>query len=238
MTGRSGSDPEPGPDAGTAVEDPAVPPTARAAKAAETRTRILDAARRVLADEGAAGFTTRRVAALAGVSHGMVHYHFRDKRDLILALLVHARRDWVEPLEEIVDGPGTATDRMRAVIEWIAAPATSGTMRVHLAIYAAALDDETVRTRVAQEYARWRAPFATLFRELGATEGVAVDDPEAIGDAFATVADGLVQQQAFDPGLPTDRILTVLFDRLAPGDAERRADDQGSPGASGARKRR
>jgi AcrR family transcriptional regulator len=203
--------------AGTGGGDP---PTARAARAAETRSRILDAARRVLAENGATAFTTRRVASLAGVSHGMVHYHFRDKRDLILALLVHARRDWVEPLEEIVDGPGTATDRMRAVIEWVAAPATKGTMRVHLALYSAALDDGTIRTRVAHEYARWRAPFTTLFRELGSEGGIEGLDPEAVGDAFATAADGLVQQQAFDPDLPTDRILTALFERLVPGDQD------------------
>jgi hypothetical protein len=30
----------------------------------------------------------------------MCHYHFKDKRELTLALIVHARRDWVEPLEE------------------------------------------------------------------------------------------------------------------------------------------
>jgi len=103
--------------------------TTRAVKAAETRLRILDSARRVLAAEGVERFTTRRVAELARVSHGMVHYHFKDKRDLMLALVVHARRDWVEPLEELVDGPGTAEERMRAVIAWMARPATTEVMR-------------------------------------------------------------------------------------------------------------
>ena len=60
------------------------------------RNRILDAARGVLAEEGMEGFTTRRVAARAGISHGMCHYHFADKRALVLALVEHARSDWVE----------------------------------------------------------------------------------------------------------------------------------------------
>ncbi|MEX0990489.1 MAG: TetR/AcrR family transcriptional regulator [Actinomycetota bacterium] len=199
--------------------------TARAARASRTRGRILDAARRVLAEQGIAGFTTRRVAGIAEVSHGMVHYHFHDKRDLILALVVHARRDWVEPLEELVDGPGTADERMRAVIDWIAQPATRDTLRVHLGLYVSALDDDRIRERVAAEYARWRAPFTVLFRQLG-DERAQTFDAHALGDAFATAADGLVQQQVFDPELPTDRILTALYDRLVPGEGGQGAEDR------------
>jgi AcrR family transcriptional regulator len=205
------------------------PSTARAARAAETRTRILEAARRVLAEEGTDRFTTRRVAEIAGVSHGMCHYHFKDKRELVLALLVHARRDWVEPLEELVDGPGTAEQRMRAVIAWMAMPATTEVMRVHTALMSFALQDDAVRERLAAEYARWRAPFVTLFRELGQERGVDTIDARSLGGAFASAADGLVQQQSLDPGLPTRRMLTRMFERLFAGGADgrpRRADGQ------------
>jgi AcrR family transcriptional regulator len=185
----------------------------RAAKAAQTRERILEAARRILSEEGVERLTTRRVAELAGVSHGMVHYHFADKRDLIVALVVHARRDWVEPLEELVDGPGTARARMRAVIDWVAQPATREAMHVHTAVLVNALGDEVLRDRLAAEYARWRAPFVTLFRELGEELGVDGLDAKSVGGAFASAADGLVQQMALDPDLPTARMLTRLYER-------------------------
>lgn len=190
------------------------PASARAARATETRIRILEAARRVLAEEGTERFTTRRVAQLAGVSHGMCHYHFKDKRELVLALLVHARRDWVEPLEELVDGPGTADQRMRAVIAWMAAPATTDVMRVHTALLSFALQDDLVRERLAGEYARWRAPFVKLFGELGRELGLDGLDARSVGEAFAAAADGLVQQQSLDPGLPTRRMLTRMLERL------------------------
>ena len=144
----------------------------RSAKGADTRNRILTAARRVLAEEGSDRFTTRRVAELAGVSHGMCHYHFKDKRDLILALLVHARRDWVEPLEELVDGPGSAESRMRAVISWMAEPQTIDVMRVHQTLFVFALQDELVRERLAGEFSKWRAPFVKLFAEIGLEMGL------------------------------------------------------------------
>ena len=188
-------------------------PSRRAATGAQTRERILLSARAVLAEHGPDGFTTRRVADRAGISHGMVHYHFESKRDLLLALLVQARRDWIEPLEELVDGPGSAESRMRAVITWMAEPATTDIMRLHMSIYVFALADETLRTRYAAEYARWRAPFVTLYRELGDELGIAAIDAESLGEAFASAADGLVQQQAIDPSLPTARMLTRLFEQ-------------------------
>ncbi|HLA93146.1 MAG TPA: TetR/AcrR family transcriptional regulator [Actinomycetota bacterium] len=186
----------------------------RVSRAAETRARILDAARRVMAEEGLERFTTRRVAELAGVSHGMVHYHFTDKRELALALVVHARLDWVEPLEELVDGPGSAEKRMRAVIAWIAEPATIETMRLHQGLFVLALQDDAVRERLAAEFARWRAPFVTLFGQLAEELGLDGFDSSSVGDAFAVAADGLVQQQSLEPGLPTARVLTRTFEQL------------------------
>jgi len=184
--------------------------TARSAKGADTRNRILEAARRVLAEEGTDRFTTRRVAELAGVSHGMCHYHFKDKRDLVLALLVHARRDWVEPLEELVDGPGTPEARMRAIISWMDEPATIDVMRVHIALFTFALQDDVVRRRLAAEYARWRTPFVRMFEELGLSGA----DARSAGEAFASAADGLVQQQSLDPDLATGKILTSLLRQI------------------------
>ncbi|HEX9123389.1 MAG TPA: TetR/AcrR family transcriptional regulator [Actinomycetota bacterium] len=212
----------------TEMSRAAIPPRSRSARAAETRQRILEAARRVLAEEGSDGFTTRRVAELARISHGMVHYHFQDKRDLVLALIVHARRDWVEPLEELVDGPGSAEQRMRAVISWMAEPQTSDVMRVHQTLFVFALGDGLVRERLATEFARWRAPFAKLFAELADELGLEALDARSVGEAFAAAADALVQEQSLDPELPTERLLTDLFDRIVgPNGTARRAASAG-----------
>jgi len=56
----------------------------------DTKTRILDAAERLLADRGLAACSIRAVTAAAGVNLGAVNYHFRTKQDLIQA--VFARR--------------------------------------------------------------------------------------------------------------------------------------------------
>ena len=205
----------------------------RSAQGAETRSRILAAARSVLAEGGIERFTTRRVAAAAGVSHGMCHYHFKDKRDLLLALIEHARSDWVEPLDRLVDGTGSADARARVVISWMAEPATIEVMRVHSALFWFALGDDVVRARLAGEYARWRLPFVTLFREVAAELGLRDFDARGVGEAFASAADGLVQQQSLDPDLPIKDLLGSLYERLVDGRPRRRR-----PGAQSSRKRR
>jgi AcrR family transcriptional regulator len=161
------------------------------------------------------GFTTRRVSARAGISHGMCHYHFKDKNDLVLALVEHARDDWITPLEEMVKGPGSAESRARAVINWMAEPATMEVLRVHLTLQWFALQDEPVRRHLAAEYARWRHGFAELFGDLAIEQGLSRLDAAAVGEAFASAADGLVHQQSLDPKLDTKGVLTALFEKVA-----------------------
>lgn len=62
----------------------------------QTPTRILAAARSRLLVEGYAGLSTRKVADLAGVPLSQIHYHFRGKQGLVLALLEQENRQLVE----------------------------------------------------------------------------------------------------------------------------------------------
>jgi AcrR family transcriptional regulator len=55
--------------------------------AIDTRAAILEAARRRVLADGYAGFSTRKVAEEAHVPLSQLHYHFRSKQGLILALL-------------------------------------------------------------------------------------------------------------------------------------------------------
>lgn len=87
---------------------PAAAPTSRSrtsAKGAQTRAKLIAAARTLLAGEGFARFSTRNVAALCGISHGMCHYHFQDRTDLIVAVVEDIRGEWITPMETAVDTP-------------------------------------------------------------------------------------------------------------------------------------
>jgi AcrR family transcriptional regulator len=186
--------------------------TVRELKGAETRRRIIRGAWTVIAERGLAALTTRLVAREAGISHGMCHYHFENKDDLILAVVDQARRYWIDPMEALVTGAGTARERLNAVVRWMAEPATREVMRVHLQLVSQSEYSEPLRERMAAEYARWQSAYVELFHQLeleGALRpGV---DTGRIGLAFATMADALVDQQSLNPSLETEPIMRAFL---------------------------
>src|SRR5689334_9899054 len=81
------------------------------AASAERREQILAAAVRVASVGGLEEMTVRRVAAAAGMSHGLVHFHFKTKQELLSALLervLHATAASEAVETGIGDGPPLA----------------------------------------------------------------------------------------------------------------------------------
>jgi AcrR family transcriptional regulator len=69
------------------VKDPGSAGTRRiGAENSKTRAALLDAAERVMLNEGYAAVTSRHVAGEAGLKPQLVHYYFRTMDDLFLAL--------------------------------------------------------------------------------------------------------------------------------------------------------
>jgi TetR/AcrR family transcriptional regulator len=63
--------------------------------------RILDAAQEVFATYGYQGATIDEVATRAGISKPNLHYYFKRKRDLYLAVLRRTLEIWLVPLREL-----------------------------------------------------------------------------------------------------------------------------------------
>jgi TetR/AcrR family transcriptional regulator len=63
--------------------------------------RILDAAQEVFATYGYQGATIDEIADRAGISKPNLHYYFKRKRDLYLAVLRRTLEIWLVPLREL-----------------------------------------------------------------------------------------------------------------------------------------
>ncbi|MFJ5925704.1 TetR/AcrR family transcriptional regulator [Kitasatospora sp. NPDC092948] len=188
-------------------------PQTAATKGERTRARLIAAARTLLAGESAGRFTTRNVAALCEVSHGMCHYHFRDRTDLIVAVVEDLRPEWITPLERAVDEPGDFAERAERVVTLLARPESPDLAHLHSALHWLALNDDRVRTALDQEYRRWRSCFTRLFHVL-ADERDDGPDAIALGDAFAAAVDGLAALQSLDPQVDADVVLRTLMAAL------------------------
>ncbi|MFJ6778881.1 TetR/AcrR family transcriptional regulator [Streptomyces yangpuensis] len=192
------------------------------AKGEQTRARLIAAARTLLAGGVGERFTTRNVAALSGVSHGMCHYHFQDRTDLVLAVVTDIRPEWIHPLEEAVSAPGSFAERADRVVELLSRPEGAELSHLHSALHWHALNDERVRESLEAEYRRWRGCFVTLFqvladeRDAGPGRGRDVD-PLALGEAVAAAVDGLAAAESLGSEVDSGPVLRTLIRTLAAG---------------------
>src|SRR5262249_58423153 len=90
----------------------------KAAVAPVRREQIARAPIRCLAREGYSGLTMKKVARLAGVSPGILHYYFADKRAILVAALESVTADLDRRVAAAqARGPRDARARLRAVGE-------------------------------------------------------------------------------------------------------------------------
>ncbi|SEM51076.1 TetR/AcrR family transcriptional regulator [Streptacidiphilus jiangxiensis] len=213
--------------AGKGVKDEAATATAArkprvSVKGEQTRARLVAAARSLLGGADDVPFTTRNVAGLAGVTHGMCHYHFKDRTDLILAVVEDIRPEWITPMEEAVGAPGSFDACADRVIALLAQPEAGELARIHAALHWFSLTDERVREALEGEYARWRACFVELFRVLGREREGGVD-ALTLGEALAAAADGLAAIQSLGSEVDARAVVRALVLGLAAG-ADRLTD--------------
>lgn len=81
---------------------------------AQRRRQLIDAARRVFAERGFRGATTRQIAAAAGVTEALIFQHFPDKDSLYAAILDEGTAEpcddaWLDALEAGRTGSDDAT---------------------------------------------------------------------------------------------------------------------------------
>jgi len=195
-------------------------------KAAEElrRDQILRAAYDVAAREGLDGFTVRDVAAKAGLSSGLVLFHFQTKAQLLLALL-----DWVletttvlHITPDIAKIP-SALDRLTALLqrEMNRLSSEPRRIRVFFDFWARGIRNAQIRSRMRAELDRYREAFRPIAEEVLRTE------PERFAhvtpDGLAAVAVGFIKgcavQSMVDPRFDIKEFLAAaqgLVGQLAP----------------------
>ncbi|GLZ40023.1 TetR/AcrR family transcriptional regulator [Actinokineospora sp. NBRC 105648] len=89
----------------------------------DTRERILRAVLRVIAEEGVAGVTNRRVAREAAVSLGSITYHFATQTDLLrdsLLLFVGEETTRLAALAEAQRGAAVTVEQAAVLVQRVA----------------------------------------------------------------------------------------------------------------------
>jgi AcrR family transcriptional regulator len=169
----------------------------------ERRAAIVRATIRCLARDGYGGLTMKRVAAEAGMTPGILHYYFRDKRAILgrAAATVMADLDRRVALE--ARGARDARGELRALLRACLRVATESRdfWTVFIELWGEALHDPELARLNRRTYARARRFLAeTVARgtAAGVFRRVPPDDAAAL---ILAIVDGLSLQLTFDPDL-------------------------------------
>jgi AcrR family transcriptional regulator len=170
--------------------------------------RILEAAARVLADQGATGLSMADVAAAAGVSKGLIHYHYRDK-DALLARLAGWLADVVETRERNAlagVAPGEAVD---ALWRWLEYELALGDIRALLELSRLREGEAPVAAREAATRRRTVAAttVTTLFETLALRPRIPA---EMLAEVQVAFVDGLALDAVQGP-MESHRVAYDVF---------------------------
>src|SRR5262245_24019326 len=160
------------------------------AKKPETSVSLLEAAKKVLRQNGYAGLSTRDVATAASVPLSQIHYHFGSKQGLVLGLFEYLNAQLLDRQNALFHDPGLKlSEQWDRACDYLDDDIASGYVRVLQELIAAGWADSEVAKVVRTGLIVWFELITELARkaerELGGLGPLAPEDVAAlIGCAF------------------------------------------------------
>jgi AcrR family transcriptional regulator len=202
------------------------------------RRQIMDAAITCFAREGFHRATMQDIVAETGLSAGAIYRYFPSKEDIVAAIAAEHHAAEAAALAQAGSGGDVAAALRHLVgvsLGRLADPAEQRWRRVTVQVWGEALRNDRVLGIVRGGLDEPVQILAGLFRR-GQRDGSLPPalDPDGAARVCASIFQGLVLQQAWDPGLDVEAYITAvlaLIDALAgAGHATRRTHSGTDPG--------
>jgi AcrR family transcriptional regulator len=180
------------------------------------REHVTSLAARLVAQEGVAALTFRRVAGAAGSSTAIVSTYFTDKRDLLLSTFRAAASRTTVRFEAAINAGGNLQDCLEA---WLPLDEDRLTdWRVILAFWGVAVTDPELAAVQDGHVSRARARVEKLLRAGRAESGRPPPELERLAQQILALTLGIALQAVFEPAasasLPQRALLADGLARL------------------------
>jgi AcrR family transcriptional regulator len=199
------------------------------AKKVETSTTLLEAAKKVLRQNGHSGLSTRDVAAAAGVPLSQIHYHFGSKQGLMLALFDYLNAQLLDRQNAMFhDATLSLSQRWDRACDYLDEDIASGYVRVLQELIAASWSDPEVAKVVRSGLMGWFELIAEVARqadkELGGLGPFSAEEVAALVSSAFIGAESLYLLGAEKKGAPVRQSLRRVGDaiRMAEGKSSKR----------------
>jgi AcrR family transcriptional regulator len=167
-------------------------PAGASAGRREAMAALLDAAERLLVEQGHAAITTRKLAERAGVNHGLVHYYFGSMEEVMIQVLERFTARLIERQRAMYGSDRPFLEKWRTAWSFQEEDLSSGYSKIWLELQAMAWNRPDLRARVKQVNEEWRGvlsqAFAPALRDLGfdaLSLGAAVSLVMTMGQGYA-----------------------------------------------------
>lgn len=181
------------------------------------RDHVTSLAARLVAQEGVAALTFRRVADAAGSSTAIVSTYFTDKRDLLLSTLRASASRTTVRFEAAMNAGGTLRDCLEA---WL--PLDEDRLadwRVIIAFWGVAVADAELARVQDGHVSRARARVEKLLQDEGRPGCASLPDRARLAQQILALTLGIAVQAVFEPAatasLPQRALLADGLARLA-----------------------
>jgi AcrR family transcriptional regulator len=185
---------------------------------ANTRERLLAAARRVFARSGFHGASVEEIASMAGFSTGALYSNFDGKEDLFLILMEREIDEHAREISEAVRERASVSERATGgARQWMTMiEREPDLLLLFMEFWAYGVRDAKIRPKVAAQFAHMREVLTKLIAESVREFDLELDiPPEQLAVAIDALADGIARQKLADPDAVPDelmgRVLSLLF---------------------------
>lgn len=187
-------------------------------KSEASRKQVVDAAIKTIAKRGFADSSVSDIAKTAGMSKGVVHYHFESKTELIERVLDECCRRMSTRVRRAWEEAGSPTEKIRRALRemWLARVDGSPEMRVLADLMAIGVHDPKIRKPLSVMLHGSREELVGELVKSFASMGLKPRIPaNVVPRIVLATLDGLGLHQLFDPPSPEDekevfRALEVL----------------------------
>ena len=169
-----------------------------------TRTRILDAARGLLAEGGLEAATVKAICGRAGILPGSFYNLFKSKEEAVLTVV----RDAIASVEPVAAGDETLADLVNAFVRFVNTEPVIARVYLIIAV-SGGVTDPSIRRRVLRHHQARVDRFSNAIRRMQPRIGARADER---AEALVAALTGYALHSALDPDFDLAKHAEGLLD--------------------------
>ncbi len=171
----------------------------------DTREKILQAAFAVLSRQGYENTSIKDIAEEAGVAQGLVHYYFKSKQQLVIAVLFEVCKKMDVYTAEGTEGAMAAFENFKVLLR-----TRPDAHTLYIQLIGVGLHDKEIGAGIRENIRTERAHVEDLARQVLAEREADPTPARAIASAVWAGVLGIMVQKMVDPEFDADEAVDAL----------------------------